>query len=137
MEKIIFENDIKVFGIEVKNFPAGISEAFDELIQKTGDCAGAREYYGVSSMDDKGRMLYKAVAEEKFDGEANQYGYPKSIIERGEYLFTALREWQTKTHCIKDIFYEMIKDERVDKTKPCVEWYKSSDEMLCMMKTIA
>ena len=30
----------------------------------------------------------------------------------------------------------MIKDDRVDKTKPGVEWYKNDKEMLCMVKAL-
>jgi hypothetical protein len=65
MEQLTIDNDLKVFGIEVKTFPAGIDEAFRELIRKTGDPAGARNYYGVSSMNKDGKMIYKAVAEQK------------------------------------------------------------------------
>jgi len=61
MGKLIFENDVKVFGIEVKTFPAGIGEAFDELIKRTGDCAGERNYYGISSMNNDGKMIYKLL----------------------------------------------------------------------------
>jgi len=134
MEKIIFENDIKVFGIEVKTFPSGIDEAFKQLIDKTGDAAGAREYYGISYMNDKGRMIYKAVAEEKYDGEAKEHTYEESAIEKGTYYFEVLKDWRNNTQCIKDIFGEMLKDEHVDKTKPAVEWYKNNEEMLCMIK---
>ena len=133
---MIFENDVKVFGVEVKTFPAGIGEAFDELIQATGDGASARAYYGVSSMNEEGKIIYKAVAEEKYEDEAKKYNYAQSTIEKGEYLFTPVKNWRTKTHCIKDVFHEMIKDERVNKMKPCVEWYKNDDEMLCMVKAI-
>jgi predicted transcriptional regulator YdeE len=136
MEKLIFETDLKVFGIEVKNFPEGIQEAFDELIKKTGDSAGAREYYGLSSMNSNGKIIYKAVAEEKYEGEAAKYNYEESIIEKGKYLFTSLKNWRSKTHCIKDIFNEMMKDEHVNKMKPCVEWYKNDEEMLCMVKAL-
>jgi len=136
MEKIVLNSDLKVFGVEVKTFPAGIGEAFMELIKKTGDAAGERNYYGVSSMIEEGKMIYKALAEEKFVGEAEKYNYKESIIEKGEYLSETLKNWRSKTDCIKDIFYEMVKDERVDKKKPCVEWYKNDDEMLCMVKTL-
>jgi len=27
-----------------------------------------------------------------------------------------------------------MNDERSDKNKPCVEWYKTEEEMLCMMQ---
>lgn len=136
MEKYIFENGLKVFGIEVKNFPAGIDEAFDELIKKTGDCAGEREYYGVSSINSEGKMIYKAVAEEKNEGEAEKYNYEKSLIEKGEYLYKELKDWRNNTNCIKDIFMNMMQDDKVNKAKPCVEWYKNDEEMLCMMKAI-
>ena len=136
MEKLIFENDIKVFGKEVKTFPSGIDEAFKELIEATGDDAGAREYYGVSNMDKNGKMIYKAVAEEKYDGEAKKYNYPESTIEKGTYFFETIKDWRNKTDCIKDVFAEMIKDNRVDKTKPAIEWYKNNDEMLCMIKAL-
>jgi hypothetical protein len=135
MEKLIFENDIKVFGKEVKTFPAGIDEAFKELIATTGDDAGSREYYGVSSMDSKGKIIYKAVTEEKYDGEAEKYNYHESTIEKGEYFFETLKDWRNNTACIKDIFHEMMKDDRVNKQKPCVEWYKNNDEMLCLVKS--
>src|SRR4029077_9286056 len=130
------ENDLKVFGIEVKTFPSGIGEAFEELIRKTGDRAGERNYYGISSMNNEGKMIYKAVAEEKFDGEAEKYHYERSTIGKGEYLFEVLKDWQNNTNCIKDIFQAMMVDDRIDKTKPCVEWYKNNDEMLCMVKAI-
>ena len=42
-----------------------------------------------------------------------------------------------KTDSIKDVFGEMMKDSRVDKTKWAVEWYKNDDEMMCMLKTIS
>jgi predicted transcriptional regulator YdeE len=134
MEKLTFEKDVKVFGIEVKTFPAGIGEAFDELIKKTGDGAGERNYYGISSMSNEGKMMYKAVAEEKFEGEAKKLNYDEGVIEKGKYLYEALYHWQNKTCLIKDIFHSIMNDDHVDKTKPCIEWYKNDDEMLCMVK---
>jgi len=135
MEKLTFDSDIKVFGINVKTFPAGIGAAFDELISKTGDGAGARDYYGISYLDSNGKVVYKAVAAEQMQGEAEKYGYAESTIEKGEYFFRTLKNWQTQTDCIKDIFHEMMEDKNADTTKPCVEWYKSDDEMLCLVKS--
>jgi predicted transcriptional regulator YdeE len=134
MEKYILQDDLKVFGVQVKTFPSGIDEAFYELIKKTDDCADERNYYGVSSMDHEGKIIYKAVAEEKHTGEAKKFNYEQTTIEKGEYFFTILKDWSRNKHCIKDIFHEMMKDGRVDKTKPCVEWYKNDNEMLCMVK---
>jgi|SRR6185437_1979208 len=95
--------DIRVFGGLVNTFPTGIADAFDILIQKTGDCAGARNYYGLSDFK-KGKMVYYALAEEKFHGEAEKYNLQKFTIEKGNYLTVTVMEWQKKTNCIKDFF---------------------------------
>jgi hypothetical protein len=133
MEKQKFENDIKVFGIEVKTFPNGIGDAFEELVKKTGADAGQRNYYGISEFKN-GKIVYYATAEEKQEGEAQRYNYEPYLIEKGEYFAEPLKNWRDKTDCIKDVFMEMMKSDSVDKQKPCVEWYKNDKEMLCMMK---
>jgi len=133
MEKYNLTNDVKVFGLQVKTFPSGIGEAFDELIKKTGDCAGFRAYYGISELKD-GKMVHYAVAEEKFQGEAEKYNCERLKIEKGDYLTATVFEWRKKTGCIKDVFSELIQDPRVNKTKPAIEWYKDDNEMMCMVE---
>ena len=133
MKEFNFPEDVNVFGFPVNTFPAGIGDAFDILIQKTGDCAGARNYYGLSELEN-GRMIYYALAEEKFPGEAKKYNYEKFTIEKGDYLTIAVSEWQKKTNCIKDVFSEIIQDPRVNKTKPAIEWYINENEMMCLVQ---
>jgi hypothetical protein len=95
----------------------------------------SRSYYGLSNMDVNGKVFYYAAAEEKSPGEAEKYGYERYTIQKGDYLTEAVHDWRTKTSCIKDIFHEMMQDKRADITKPCVEWYKDDNEMICMLKT--
>lgn len=127
------ENDIRVFGREVPTFPDGIKEAFTTLFEMIPDGRN-RSYYGVSYMDDKGKIIYKVEAEEKYEGEAEKCNCERYIIEKGDYLAVTLENWRNQTGCIKDIFHEMMKDERADMITPVVEWYKSDDEMLCLVK---
>jgi predicted transcriptional regulator YdeE len=133
MEKYKLNNDVKVFGFKVTSFPAGIGAAFDELIKKTGDPAGERAYYGIGEFRD-GKMIYYAAAEEKTEGEAEKYNYDKLKIEKGDYLSKTLFDWRKNTECIKDAFYEIIQDDRVNKSKPAIEWYKDDNEMICLVK---
>ncbi len=133
MEKLNLKNHIKAFGFRVTNFPNGIQKAFDELIQKTGDNAGERNYYGISYMEN-GNMIYNVAAEEKQTGEAETLNYKTFMIESGDYITEALNDWQSKTHCIKDIFQKIMNDGKADYTKPAIEWYKNDKEMLCMVK---
>ena len=133
MKEFNFPEDVNVFGFSVDTFPAGIGDAFDILIQKTGDCADARSYYGLSEFKN-GKMIYYALAEEKFPGEGEKFNYEKFTIEKGDYLTMKVSGWQNKTNSIKDVFSEIIEDSRVNKTKPAIEWYLNEDEMMCLVQ---
>jgi hypothetical protein len=133
MEICDLQQDIKAFGFHVKTFPMGIGETFDALM-KILPPSEKRSFYGVSWFTDNGAIMYYALANEIFDGEAEKYGDHTRIIPKGKYLTIRVKDWRKKTDTIKDVFGEMMNDERSDKNKPCVEWYKTEEEMLCMMQ---
>jgi len=134
METYNLKNDLKVFGKEVKTFPLGVKEAFSALMDIIPN-GFKRSYYGLSYTDNKGKIVYIATADEKEEGEAEKYNCNRYTIDKGEYVAIAVHDWRKKTDCIKDVFYEIMRDSRVDKTKPAVEWYKNDDEMMCMVQT--
>ena len=133
MEKYNLQSDVEVFGKQVKTFPNGIGEAFNELVQILGGFS--RSYYGISYRDADGKMVYYATAEERQTGEAEKHSCERLTIEKGEYLVITVTDWRKKTDTIKDVFQQIMEDERADKTKPAVEWYKNDREMMCMVKT--
>jgi len=133
METYDLKKDLKVFGKEVKTFPQAVKEAFSSLLNMIPD-GFKRSYYGLSYMDDKGKMVYIATAEEKDEGEAEKYNCERYTVEKGEYLAVTLDDWLKKVDCIKDIFHEMMEDDRADITRPVVEWYKTETEMLCLVR---
>ena len=133
METYDLKKDLKVFGKEVKTFPLGVKEAFGALLDIIPE-GFKRSYFGLSYMDDKGKIVYIATAEEKDEGEAEKYNCERYTVEKGEYLAVTLDDWLKKVDCIKDIFHEMMEDDRADKTRPVVEWYKTETEMLCLVK---
>ncbi|MEP6512402.1 MAG: hypothetical protein ABJA79_00940 [Parafilimonas sp.] len=49
IEKYNLKDDIKVFGVEVKNFPEGIGEAFDKLVNMLAEGL-ERSFYGISEI---------------------------------------------------------------------------------------
>jgi hypothetical protein len=132
MEILKLENDIKVFGMRVQNFPLGIGETFDALTRMLppGD---ERLFYGISECTQDG-IVYVAAAAETFNGEAEKYSCEIFYIERGEYLSAPLLDWPSKTTSIKGIIADLLKNERADSNKPCVEVYKNLHEMLCLVK---
>jgi len=126
-------HDLPVFGVQVKTFPKGIQEAF-EALSKMLDARAKRSYYGINIPGRDGKMIYHAVAEEAFPGEANKFLCEKLSISKGVYLTASLRDWPNKTSTIHELFTLLGKDERVDRRKPLVEWYKNKREMLCMVR---
>ena len=133
MELLELENDVQAFGFQVKSFPEGVPEAFDALIAMVPEGLG-RSYYGISYMDDQDKVVYIAAVEERNDGEAEKNNCKRYTLERGKYAAVTLKDWRQKTCTIKDIFHEMMDAPHIDHTKPCIEWYKNDDEMLCMLK---
>jgi len=133
METYNLKNDLKVFGKEVRTFPLGVAEAFHDLLTMIPD-GSHRAYYGLSHIDEMGKIIYKAAAEENYAGEAEKYNCKRYLIEKGEYLSVTITNWRDNTECIKDVFHDMMEDDRADKTKDVVEWYKTETEMLCLVK---
>lgn len=125
------QEDITVFGVHVKTFPNGIKEAFDLLVTEFGK---DRSYYGISWMEENDEVIYYAMVPEAFKGEANKYHYEKLLISKGDYRTETIFNWLDKVDSIKDVFSRLMPNGRPDKNRPCVEWYKSDDEMLCMIK---
>jgi hypothetical protein len=131
MEKRWQPEDLTVFGIYVKNFPDGIQEAFSGLMEVFGN---KRAYYGISWCDDSNTVQYYAMVQEAYKGEAMEYLFPSLIIEKGDYLTETVNDWSSKTSSLKDVFHKLRPDKSPDRENPCIEWYKSDVEMLCMVK---
>lgn len=132
MESYHLKENLNVMGFQVKTFPEGIGEAFDSFIEVLPGALD-RAYYGISYVTDEG-IVYLATAVENYAGEAEQHNYERYFIEKGDYLTVTVRDWTKKTHTIKDVFAEMLPDHCPDKLRPCVEWYKNDEEMLCMVR---
>ncbi|HVM86650.1 MAG TPA: hypothetical protein VMT76_00580 [Puia sp.] len=134
MEKYIVGSNIKVFGMEVSTFPEGIPQVFNSLMNKITD-GPRRDYYGISYMTNDGKIFYFAATAEKENSEAGKYDLDSFTIEKGEYLVQSIADWKQKIDTINCVFHELMQDERIDKDKPCIEWYKSENEMWCMIGT--
>jgi len=133
METVEIKHDLKVAGLQLQHFPEGISELFDELMSRLpGDYD--RSYYGISHMNKDGEMIYRAAAETLKPDEAQQLKLNEYTIEGGRYLCVKLLDWRKNLQKINSIFGDILKDPRTDHQKPCIEWYKNEQEMLCMVK---
>lgn len=129
MEIYTFRQDITVFARPVLTFPNGIKEAFSELMT----IFGHRAYFGISWFNDNGQIVYYAGAEKISPNEHMPMGTELLTILKGEYDTESVENWQQKTDQIKEVFDRLMADQRADKTRPCIEWYRSNEEMLFMI----
>jgi hypothetical protein len=131
MELYKLKQDIKVFYVEAKSFPKGISDAFDSLNKVTS--LEGRHIFGISKPGPDGVIRYRAAASENFEGEGTQLGCPTFTIQKGVYLGETLADWQENEMMIMSIFNRLVADKRLDGSAHCIEWYKGSEELLCMV----
>jgi len=133
MKKYQLNENVPVLCQEVASFPNGISEAFDELAKKFPP-VGGRNYYGISFMDKAGKIVYK-VAAQKIK-EDNSAGFESFVIPKGEYLSESITSWREHLDDIGPTFDKLLKSPQMDHHVPCIEWYKTNEEMLCMVKAL-
>ena len=133
MEICCIENDVEVFGKTVDAFPLGIETAFNNLMNAL-PANDSRLYYGISICED-GKITYAATALETYAGEANEHkDYNVFTIEAGDYLCKTLYNWRKNTGIIKNIYEDICKDERADRSKHFIEKYIDDNKMLCLVK---
>ena len=132
MEIYYQPEDLTLFGVQVKTFPNGITEAFEMLVERFGR---ERSYFGISWMDEKQKVIYYAMVSELVNGEGNKYHYEKLTISKGEYHTESIHNWMNRLDSIKDVFHGLMSGSMADKNHPCVEWYMSDEEMLCMVQS--
>ena len=129
----LLNDEVRIVCVTAKSFPAGIMEAF-ETLEKVHPSISDKAFYGISYMNAKGEIVYKAAAEENFEGEGEQLGLETFVIPKGEYLSKTVYEFLKNPQQIGEVFRSLLADPRLDTTVPCVERYKGMDEVQCMVK---
>lgn len=131
MKLFTLQQDLTLIGIHVKSFPMGIKEAFDGLYTTYGT---TRAYYGLSWMNDDNEVEYYAMALQASPGAAQDKHFETITIKKGDYRTETIHGWMSKTGSIKDVFHNLMGENKTSRDNPCIEWYKSDDELVCMVK---
>lgn len=132
METNKLNQDVKVFCVTADTFPNGVEAAYNKLYAIAGN--DGRTVYGLSKPNEKGAIIYKAAATEKFDGEGGQLGLETFTIPKGEYVTETIHNWKNNMQKFGPTFQALLDNPRLDWASWCVEWYKSDDEVVCMVK---
>jgi hypothetical protein len=133
MEKFTLDDDIKVFCETAKSFPEGILEAHKEL-ESIITCSKQRRYFGISSRNAKGVIIYDAAAEEIYQGEAEELGCEMFVIESGSYISLLLEDYISDVKSIAKAFQQLTAYPGVDPQSYCIEWYLNEKDVRCMVK---
>jgi hypothetical protein len=136
MEKNTLKEDVKVLCRRVTTFRLGIKEAFNSMIDLL---PGGREraFYGISYLNESGEIVYKVALSQSAEGEAEKYAREPFTITKGDYLSEKMLGWMEKTDKIKDVLMGLMEDPCFDNGYPCIEWYKSEEELICMVRIIS
>jgi hypothetical protein len=104
--------------------PEGVQEAFDILESKLSS-RRHRRFYGVFFHSTK---EYRACVRIEDGEKPMTLGLTGWTIPGGKYKSQRLHDWQSKVSEFPEIFNEMVKGEKVDPTRPSLEYYRSMTE---------
>ena len=135
MEKFTLEDDIKVFCETAKSFPDGIMQAHKEL-ESIISCSKQRRYFGNSNRNSKGIIIYDAAAEEIYQGEAEELGCEKFVIESGHYISLLIENYISDIPAIAKAFQQLTEYPGTDPEGYCIEWYLNEKDVRCMVKLV-
>ncbi len=133
MESVIIEKDIPVFYVTAASFPAGVQAAHEALHALVPFSTG-RKYYGVSRPENNTGIVYRAAAEELYEGEGAEYGCETLILKNGRYLSITLHDYLSDVQSIGKAFQQILSQPGLDPHGYCVEYYINDKEMQCMVR---
>lgn len=133
IETFKIESPIIVITEKAEDFGKGIGEAFVSLAEKLEHKGEKRECYGIVAKEEDG-MNYYAAYTELYAGEAIEKSLSSFTIASGDYQSIRLDEWNKNILHIGPTFDQILKSGKVDTSSPCIEFYKTEQELLCMVK---
>jgi hypothetical protein len=133
METYILEKDIPIIYVTAKSFPEGVLEAHQKL-HALIPFSVERNYFGISSPNEKGVIIYKAAAELKEGHEAEKLGCNTMILQKGNYISKTIHDYKKNVAEIGNVFSELIHTPGIDPKGACVEWYINDNDVKCMVR---
>lgn len=134
MKTINLEKDIKVFYVTAKTFPEGIGEAFQKL-HGLFPFSKERRIFGLSRPENNEGIIYRAAAEEMYEGEAEKLQCNTLIIPKGKYIALEVIDFRKDIMSIDRAFKQLINHTNLDPQGYCVEHYANDREAVtCMIR---
>lgn len=130
---MLINKDIIIFCLTAKSFPEGIVETHINL-HKQIPILKNRNYYGVSYCNEKGKIIYKAGAEEINENEFAHLNLEIFTAKKGNYISITVKDYEQNIPKIKEAFNELKKNPNIDPQGVALEWYSDGPDCKCMIR---
>lgn len=120
--------EIKVMYVRSEKGIIGSKEAFDMLESKLTSLRG-RKFYGLVFGTPPTEKYWACVAIDR-DDETKAAGFEIYVIPAGKYAQEKINNWSQNLNQIGETFKRLSKEYEVDPSKPSVEFYRSTKDML-------
>ncbi|WP_207420906.1 hypothetical protein [Desertivirga brevis] len=132
MEKIVLTESVELVCVTAKSFPDGIQQAFNSLTsQLPVNCN--RTFFGISYPATNGSITYKAAVENKKGDEFEKWGLESFTIPPGIYWTETIKNFMENVSLIGETFRKLLDNPQLEEF-PCIEWYRNSKDVVCMVK---
>jgi hypothetical protein len=132
MEIINITHDIRIIYKEAASFPDGVLAAHQQL-HTLIPFSKERMYFGISRPE-SGLIVYKAAAEEKYEGEAEVLQCKSLVLEKGRYVSLTVKDFMKDLQGISHAFNQLLSSPDLDPQAYCVEWYFNDTDVRCMIR---
>lgn len=133
IEKWEQTHDVILMVEQAHDFGKGIGEAYLRLAEKIHKPNQKRDCYGII-VNDGEAMQYNAGFTEIYEGEASENSISTMQISKGVYYAIRVSDWNQNLLQIGPTFDQLLKSGRVDTSAPCIEFYRTEQELICMVK---
>lgn len=120
-------DDISVLFVRAEGGPAGARKAFDALEGKLPTLKG-RKFYGAVQDGE-----YRACVALAPGDDPAAWGFETGVLPGGRYARAKLADWRSQVHEIARTFRALAEGRDVDPTRPAIEFYRSSRELVCLL----
>jgi len=124
-------NDVPMMYLVAEGGPPGAKDGFNKLEGKLQSLRG-RKFYGTFQPE---TGEYRACVAIESGDDPQRMGLATGVIPGGLYLREKMKNWMSRRDEIGKTFMAMAERERnrVDKSRPSVEFYRSQDELILLL----
>ncbi|WP_411824588.1 hypothetical protein [Leptospira sp. 'Mane'] len=133
MDKFNLEKDIEVCCITATSFPEGVMDAHEKA-HSLFPVSNQRRYFGISSPNPRGIIIYKAAVEKLENDQKEKTDYESFVIKKGDYISVVIKDYMKDIQKVETTFQKLISRDDIDPNGYCLEWYLNDNDMRCMVR---